>query len=212
MIKLFGFVPSRSNRPHWALEEIGEPYEFYQLDFSKGDHRSEFFLKLNPAGKVPALQDGDLTLTESGAICNYLANLYPEHRLIPYEGSKNRALYDQWLMFILTELEQPLWVKGKHSFALPEDKRVPQIFDTAVWEFERAVALLSQGLGDREFMVGPQFTMVDIMAAHTLRWALKFKFPVEHPNLLAYLDRMEQRPAFARVWQTKALSIPDKSD
>ncbi len=208
MIKLFGFFPSRSNRPHWALEEIGEPYAFYQLDFTKGDQQSAFYLNLNPSGKVPALQDGGLVLTESGAICNYLGEKFPEKNLVPKSGTHERASYDQWLLFVLTELEQPLWTKGKHTFALPKDKRVPAVIDTAVWEFSQAAALLSQGLGDREFMVGNHFTMVDIFVTHTLRWAVNFKFQLAHPNLSAYQERMEQRPAYQRMREAKTLEIP----
>jgi len=208
MLQLYGVIRSRANRPHWALEEIGAPYTYYQLDFSKGDNRSDYFLKINPGGKIPVLVDGDLVVTESGAICNYLGEKYPAKKLTPPSGTRERATYDQWLMFVLTELEQPLWTNGKHRFALPEDKRVPAVLDTAFWEFERAAKLLSEGLGAREFFVGDRFTMVDIMAAHTLRWALNFKFEVNHDNLNAYLGRMEERPAFKRIFETKTLPLP----
>jgi len=208
MIKLYGFMRSRSNRPHWALEELEVPYEFYQLDFSKGDNRSNFFLSLNSAGKMPVLEDGDLVLTESAAICNYLGEKFPEKGLTPAAGTREKALYDQWMFFILCELEQPLWTKGKHTFAIPEKVRVPAILDTALWEFEKAVKLASDGLGEKEFMVGDQFTMVDICLAHTMIWATKFEFPVPHPNLMAHMDRMMKRPSFERMLKCKQLEIP----
>jgi len=138
MLQLYGVIRSRANRPHWALEEIGAPYTYYQLDFSKGDNRSDYFLKINPGGKIPVLVDGDLVVTESGAICNYLGEKYPAKKLTPPSGTRERATYDQWLMFVLTESEQPLWTNGKHRFALPEDERVPAVLDTAFCESERA--------------------------------------------------------------------------
>lgn len=208
MIKLYGNPRSRSNRVHWTLEELGGPYEFYELDFSKGDHRSPFFLELNPAGKIPALQDGDFVLTESGAICNYLAEKFPAKNLIPKSGTRERGIYDQWLMFVLTELEQPLWTAGKHRFALPKDKRLPAIEETARWEFSRAVKLLSQGLGDHEYLAGDHFSVVDILTAHTLRWAKGFKFDLEYANVETLLERLEQRPAFLRMRETKLLEFP----
>jgi len=209
MIKLYGYFPSRSNRPHWALEEIGAEYEFYQLDFAKGDNRSSFYLNINPSGKLPALQDGDLLLTESGAICNYLGEKFPESKLTPASGTAERPLYDQWLFFILTELEQPLWTKGKHTFALPQDIRCPSVLESTQWEFAKAVALLSKGLGEREFLAADHFTIVDIMCAQTLRWAIKFEYPIEqHSNLVTYLERMEQRPAVAKMREKVALQIP----
>ncbi len=207
MINLYGVIRSRSNRPHWALEELGVPYTFYQLNFSRGDQRSDFFLKRNPAGKMPVLEDGELTLTESGAICNYLGSKYPEKGLIP-TGLEARASYDQWLCFVLTELEQPLWSSGKHRFALPEAQRIEQMQETARWEFDRAADLLSQALNGRQFMLEARFTMIDIFLAHTLRWADRFKFPIDYPGLRDYLERMEARPAFARMEATQTHDIP----
>lgn len=208
MIKLYGVIRSRSNRPHWGLEEMEVPYEFYQLDFSKGDNRSEFYLGINPSGKMPALQDGDLVLTESGAICNYLAEKFPEKGMIPPSGTPERALYDEWMFFLQTELEQPLWTKGKHTFALKEEVRVPAVINTTIYEFKRAAKVAAKRLGDKEFLVGNNITMVDIVLAHTLKWAVAFEFPVDHENLLAFLKRMEDRPAYKRLKDTKTLEIP----
>jgi len=208
MIELFGFVPSRSNRPHWALEEIGAEYRFYTIDLRKGDHRSPYFLAINPAGKSPAMRDGDLVLTESGAICNYIGEKYPESGLTPQSGTPERALYDQWMYFALTELEQPLWTAAKHTFAIPEEHRVPAVIPSAKWEFARAGGILAGGLGDREFLVGDRFTMADIMVAHTLMWAVKTDFPLEHANLGTYLERMKSRPALKRVFECPRLELP----
>ena len=207
MIELFGFVRSRSNRAMWALEEIGAEYKFYQLDFSKGDNRSDFFLNLNPAGKMPVLKEGDLVLAESAAICNYLGERFPESGLTPAGGTRERALYDQWMFFVLSELEQPLWTKGKHSFGLPEDVRVPAIFETAIFEWQRAFDLLCKGYKGPYFL-GDRFTMVDILVAHTLRWAVKFEFPVTDKTMLDYLERMEARPAWGRMYEKEKLEIP----
>lgn len=207
MLELYGVFRSRSNRAMWALEEIGADYAFYQLDFKKGDNKSKFFLAMNPAGKMPVLKDGDFVLTESAAICTWLADKFPESGLIPKVGTRERGLYDQWLSFVVTELEQPLWTKGKHSFALPEDKRVPAIFPTAIYEFEKAFQLLCAGFVG-PYMLGDQFSMLDIMVAHTLRWAVAFEFPVQNPTLLDYLARMEARPAYARMAQKERLEFP----
>lgn len=199
MLTLYGFLRSRSNRPHWALEELEVPYTFVQLDFNAGDHRSEKFLALNPGGKVPVLVDGDFVLTESAAICTYLGDRFPEKGMTPAPATRERALYDQWMLFIQSELEQPLWSKGKHSFALPEDYRIPAMLDTALYEFQRPLQITADALGERQWMIGDRLTMVDLLLAHTLRWAVNFKFPVEQQNLLDFLERMEQRPAYQRL-------------
>ena len=82
------------------------------------------FLRLNPAGKIPVLVDGDLVLTESAAIVLYLAEKYPAKGLIPTD-LKQRAQAYRWLMFAVTELEQPLWRILRHTALYPENKRLP---------------------------------------------------------------------------------------
>ena len=192
----------------WLLEELGAPYEFYQMDFSKGDNRSDYFLAINPAGKVPVLCDGDLAVSESGAMCQYLADQHARPQLIPSPGTPERAIHDQWLFFALTELEQPLWTAGKHRFAIPEAQRVPAIMPTAHWEFNRAAGILSAGLAGRNFIAGDQFSVADIFVAHTLRWAVAFEFSIDHPHLQDYLERMESRPARQNLHAKEALEIP----
>lgn len=207
-VELFGNVASRSNRVHWALEELEIPYKFYQINFERGEHRSEPFLALNPAGKVPVLRDGDLVLTESAAICNYLGEKHPEKGLVPAGGTKLRAKYDQWLFFVLAELEQPLWTTGKHKFAIPKKYRVPTVIPTAQWEFQQAAILLSRGLEGQRYILGEQMTMVDIFIAHTLVWAQKFQFSIEVPHLEDYLSHMKKRPALARILTKPRLELP----
>jgi glutathione S-transferase len=199
MIKVYGFPNSRSLRITWLLEELGLDYAYQLIDFSKGDNRSPAFLAINPCGKVPVIEDDALVMFESAAIVSYLADKYSDSTLIPVGGSTQRGLFEQWSYFAACELEQPLWTIGKHKFALPADQRVKEIFPTAAWEFQKALALLSQGLGDQEYMLGDQFSAVDILIAHTLNWGVKFGQPVEQDNLNAYLKRVISRPAMAKA-------------
>ncbi len=207
MMEVFGGTASRAIRVIWTLEEVEAPYEIHAIDFAKGDHRNPEFLALNPAGKVPAFRDGDLVLTESAAICNYIAEKFPEKGFIPPSGSQDRARYDQWMFFTMSELEQPLWSMGKHRFALPAEQRIPQMLETAKWEFDRALELLHKGLGDRPYILGDAFSAADVLIGQTLFWARTFKIPVEQENLQAYGARLRERPAFQRV---RALSKEGK--
>jgi len=207
MIKLFGLYPSRSNRVQWALEEIGAPYIFHHLDFAAGDSRSPAFLALNPGGKIPVLQDGDLLLTESGAICNYLGAKFPDSGLTPVATSPLRAKYDQWMFFVQSELEQPMWTKAKHKFAIPKQYRVDGVNPTAEWEFSQALDILSTGLGDKTCILGDDFSMADIMICHTLGWAKIARFKVEQENVVAYMERHLSRPAVARMADKERLPL-----
>lgn len=107
------------------------------------------FLEINPGSKSPALVDGNLILTESVAICIYLADKFPLAQLAPAHATQERAKCLQWCFFVLSELEQPVWTMSTHTFALPEKYRIPAIMDTSRWEFARAATVLASGLGER---------------------------------------------------------------
>lgn len=199
MLQIYGCPNTRSNRAVWALEEAGADYVYHKIDVFKGAGRQPDYLALNPGGKVPALVNGDLILTESAAICTYIGESFPDSGLTPLAGSPERAKYYQWCFFVLSELEQPLWTMAKHRFALPEKRRVPAVIETAVWEFDVAAKVLATGLGEQEYLVGNRFTAADILATHALLWARAFDLPLGHTHLDAYVDRLQARPALLRA-------------
>ena len=135
---------------------------------------------------------------ESLAIINYIATHCPTCNLIPLNDIKFRAKYDAMCCFIITELEQSLWTNGKHRFALPKEHRVPEILNTSVWEFNKAIKTLQNMFDGDSFALGDKFTMADVLLAQTLNWAERFKFNVPD-NLLAYKNRMYARKACTRA-------------
>jgi glutathione S-transferase len=202
-MKLYGCPNSRSLRAAWALEEAGAEYEYVLVELFKGAARTPEFLALNPAGKLPVLVDGELTLTESGAIINYVSDKFPASDLVPHDPAA-RANCLRWMFFSTTELEQPLWTIAKHRFALPKDKRIAGVEDTARWEFASAAKLVDGALAEREFMCGDAFTGADILLVHTLVWARSAKIPLESARLTAYMERLLTRPALTRARQREA--------
>lgn len=196
---VYGFNRSRSQRAVWALEEAGLPYAYRELSASKGEHRGPEYLAINPGGKVPALVHDGFVVTESPVVCTYIGERAPESGLVPPAGTRTRTTYEQWMVFVVSELEQPLWLMAKHTFVLPEKLRVPAIIAVGPKEFARAEQVLSKGLGDRDFLVGDGFTMADVMAGHTLFWAMSAKVPLQAENLRAYAQRLAQRPAWQRA-------------
>lgn len=197
MIKVFGYPNSRTLRITWLLEELGLEYDYQLVDLAKAEHRSEGYLAINPNGKVPAIADGELVLFESAAIVSYLADKYGDNQIIPELGTSERGLYEQWNRFAVCELEQPLWTFAKSKFALPKEHRVAQIQPTCVWEFQQVLRILSQGLGEQEFIVGERFSPADILIGQTLLWAMAFKQQIPQANLLEYFKRLSARPAMA---------------
>lgn len=146
---------------------------------------------------MPVLEDGELMLFESAPICRYLAEQYGAGQLLP-QSVAERAQVDQWLSFIVTEIEQPLWLQAKHKFALPQDKRVPSVLPTAAWEFQRALLALERRYRGQENLVGDTFTLADLFLTHTLTWATSMKHRLPEP-LVAYRARHANRPALARA-------------
>jgi glutathione S-transferase len=206
-MKLYGYRNGRTLRALWALEEVGAAYEYVEVDIMRGEGRKPWFLKINPGGKVPVLDDGGIIITESTAICIHLAEKYPEIGLLPPVGTAERTECHKWVSFILTELDAPLWTIGKHRFALPKERRVPAVIDTAIWEFDVAVKILATGLANRPYLVGGSFTVADILAGHTLLWAKSTRLELGSDSLVSYLNTLTLRDALARA-RDKAHALP----
>jgi glutathione S-transferase len=205
-MKLYGHPNSRATRALWALEEVQAEYEYVHVDLKTGQGRSDSYLALNPAGKVPTLVDGELVITESAAICLYLGDKFPESGLVPPIGSSERAACYRWISFVISELEQPLWTIAKHRFVLPEEKRVAAILQTAFWEFTVAAGVLAKGISDRPYATGETFTAADILLGHTLAWARSTRIELGHDSLNAYADRILDRPALERARERARLA------
>lgn len=198
-MKLYGYKNGRTFRALWALEEIGAQYEYVEIDLMHGEAREPKFLEINPAGKVPVLVDDGTIITESAAICMHLAEKHPQSRLLPPPGTPERSQCYKWTSYVLTELDAPLWTIAKHRFALPRERRVPSVIETASWEFRTAVKILAAGLEDRPYLIGDCLTVADIVAGHTLSWAKSARLTLGSDQLERYLDSLLARDAARRA-------------
>jgi len=192
-MKLYGMGPTRSLRARWALQELDADFEFVPVDLMAGENRRPDFLRLNPAGKLPVLVDGDLVLTESAAIVMYLADKYRDKALMP-ASLEDRAQAYRWSLFAVTELEQPLWRIARHSFVYPEEKRIPADIPLAKEEFLSMAAILDRHLDGRQFIVGDTISFADCVTAYVLDWGDRNGLVDGFSNLKAYLERMYARP------------------
>ena len=192
-MRLYEFGPTRSIRVRWMLQELGVDFESVTVNLRTGEHRRPEFLKINPAGKVPVLVDDDLVLTESVAIVLYLAEKYPHEGLVPTD-IKQRAQVNRWLLFAVTELEQPLWRISRHTALYPERLRLPAEVVLARQDFTDMVTVLEDQMRGCEFIVGNTVTIADFVCAYTLDWANEVRLLDGCPQLLQYLERMYARP------------------
>ena len=142
------------------LRELDLDFEYVQVDPTKGEHRRPEFLAVNPAGKLPALVDDDLVLTESIAIVLYLAEKYPERGLLPADLRARAQVY-RWLLFTATELEQPIWRIAKHTHQYPIEKRLPAEIPNARQDFLDMAAIMEKHLETRRVLVGENATVAD---------------------------------------------------
>jgi glutathione S-transferase len=175
------------------LQELEIDFDAVSVNLIAGEHRQPAFLEINPAGKVPALVDGDLVLTESVAIVMYLADKYPDKKFVPADREQ-RAQLNRWLMFTATELEQPLWRITRHTNLYPESKRLLGDVALAREEFTAMAAVLDEHMQGRQFLTGHAVTAADFVLAYTLDWANELKLLEGFPPLKAYMERMYARP------------------
>lgn len=187
MLKLYEFAPTRSLRPLWALQELEIPYQPVTVNLMKGEHLKPDFAKLNPAGKLPVLQDGDTVITESAAITLYLCE---KHGLWP-ATPEERAQLNRWVCFTITDLEQPLWRMSKQT-KVDEDQPVARD------EAKAALKVLEKQLEGRDFILGEQLSAADFVLAYTLDWANELKLLSDFSLCRAYLERMYSRPRAPR--------------
>ncbi len=205
MIKLYGYPRTRSARVAWALEEASAEYEYIPINLQAGEHKKPAFLKINPFGKIPALIDDDLILSESAAICTYIAEKFPASKLIP-KTPQGRAEYFHWLFFVVSELETHLWTAAKHDRILPEDKRVSAVIKTCEWEFAKAADLLSQHLSQHAYLANDEFSGADIVCVSILQWAHHAGFALDD-TLMKYMNLLSERPAFIKARKREAEAI-----
>lgn len=193
-MKLYEFGPTRSIRVRWTLQELDIPFEAITVNMMKGEHLQPAFLEINPAGKLPALVDGDVVLTESMAIVIYLAEKYADKGFIPAEVTQ-RAEFFKWIMFTATELEQPLWRIARNTNLYPPEKRQPTDVEMAAEDFRPMAEVLDAHLVGREFVAGDHATVADFALAYTLDWANEALLLGDFPRLQTYMTRMYARPA-----------------
>lgn len=195
--KLTGLV--RHIRPLWALEEAGAPYELKLLDPKTREHKSSEFLAINPFGKVPVLKDGDFILFESAAIATYVADKYK--KLIPAAGTRERNIYDQWCFATQATLEP--WTFRLFGANETLEKGPAQEFIKKQAE-DILPALLQpfeQQLSRHKFLMGAEFTMVDIHLSSALLYLHRSENLGPYPALKAYAEHNFARPAYERAFK-----------
>ncbi|MEM9101422.1 MAG: glutathione S-transferase family protein [Pseudomonadota bacterium] len=192
-ITLFELGPTRSARVRWALLEAGLEFESIQNGIEI--FKSEELLNIHPLGKLPAVLIDGQPLFESAAIVTAIADLVPEKGLIANSDSWARHLHNQWICYIINEMDPFLQSSEINTidFILPVEEHVPKIIPQNHRIFRKAAAPLEQHFSDHQFLVEEHFSVTDIVLAYTLCWAQEQQLLDDFSNLNQYMERMYAR-------------------
>jgi glutathione S-transferase len=184
-MKLYYNPQSRAVIAKWMLDECGAEYEIVPIDFTKREHKTPEFLKINPAGKLPALVDGDSKIFEGTAICLYLGDKFLQANLAPKINAPERGRYLSLMVYSTSQLEPAM------GDALLNVQTLPQRGWT---EFETAKDVVERELGNGPYLFGDWFTAADIMIGSMFIWKRMWGKAPDRPKLEAYVDRLLARP------------------
>jgi len=191
MYQIIGHPNSRAVRLAWAMEEMGLDWSY-----TLAGPQSDLARQYNASGKVPILLDGETAIVDSVAGMTYLAD---KHGLLTAEaGTPARGLQDSMTAFACEEVDGALWLAAKHRFALPEAQRVPEIKETALWEWNRAMTVLETRLKG-PFAMGETMSIPDIVLGQCAGWARSAKFDWPEGQISDYFAELQDSPSLARA-------------
>ena len=183
---------SRGRVVRWMLEEVGRPYRTELLDY--GSMKAPAFLAINPMGKVPALRHGEAVVTETAAICAYLADAFPEAGLAPAPGDRLRGAYYRWIFFAAGPVEAAVTNKA-FGFTVPEGREAMAGYGS----FAAVMDALEGALSHGGFVVGDRFTAADVYLGSQVGFGLTFGTIEKRPAFERYMERIGTRPAAIRA-------------
>jgi glutathione S-transferase len=197
MIKLYWAPKTRAVRALWMLEEAGVPFERVHVDIRDEKSKADAaFRAASPLGKVPALEDGEVRINDSGAICAYIADAYPQAGLAPPIGDSQRGAYLQWLMFTNANIE-PAMLEKFGKFA-------PSRAAHGFGDYDSMLATLRNALQTGPWILGARFCAADVMLGSAVYFLDMFKILGDESVLSAYLARCMARPAAQRAMSAQA--------
>ena len=197
MITLFHAPNSRSTGAMTLLEELGAPYQLHVLNLQAGEQRQPAYLAVNPMGKVPAVRHRDVLVTEQAAIYIYLADAFAQAGLAPALNDPRRGPYLRWMVFYAACFEPAMVDK-----AMKRDPVAPMM--SPYGDYDTVVSTLTAQLEAGPYMLGQDFSALDVLWGTALQWMTTFELLPATPVVSAYVERVTTRPAFIRVKEKDA--------
>ena len=184
---------SRGRIARWMLEEVGQPYKTEVLDYASS-MKAPAYLAINPMGKVPALRHGDAVVTETAAICAYLADAFPQAGLAPPPGHRLRAPYYRWLFFTAGPFEAAVSNKALGFVVPPERERM-----IGYGNIGQVLKTIEDAVSRDTYLAGDSFTAADLYVGSQIGFGLMFGTIEKRPAFEQYWQRLSSRPACVRA-------------
>ena len=184
---------SRGRIIRWMLEETGADYDVEVMGYGNS-MKGPDYLAINPMGKVPAIKHGDVVVTETAAICAYLADAFPDANLAPPLSSRLRGTYFRWLFFAAGPVEAAITNRSLKVEVSEEQQRF-----VGYGNFDTAITNLENALKPGPYICGDQFTAADLYVGSQIGYGMMFGSMEKTPLFEAYFARLQARPAAARA-------------
>ncbi len=197
MLKIYHVQGTRSLRPIWLCYELDLTVEVVPIDFSPTYRNSAEWRAISPAGKVPAMRDGALTMFESGAMVEYILDRYSNGRLRPPPGTAQSALHHQWCWFSEATLVRPLGINRLTRLRGGSSEQLGSEVDQKT---HASIGVVEDAVADQDYLLGPEFGAADVMMGYSLELLASLKMLDDrYPNSRAYLSRLRSRASFKRA-------------
>ena len=194
-LKIYGIPRSRAFRTLWMAKELGLDYENIPIDMDSDGTRAPEYLRINPNGHIPTIDDDGFILWESMAINLYLAKKYSRGDLYPIRFEDEARVW-QWSFWGMTEAERPVLTALFHRALLPEDKRDAALADEAERQLGRPLMVLDAAVATSPYLLGEHFSVADLNVASILSWARPARIDLSHvPKMADWFKRCAERPA-----------------
>lgn len=198
-MKLYFATDSRAVRVAWLLEELGLAYDIERFQLGDAAMRAPDYRRVHPMGRVPALEDGDTVIFESGAIVQYVLARHGQGRLQPAVDTPEFPEYLQWFHYCEGMIMPPMNTIVVETILLPPDRRSEPHAKRATKLLGQMLSAVDSHMDGRDYLAR-DFSAADIMTGHAVVMADRFGADLsDKPNLRPYIERLLARPAFQKA-------------
>ena len=206
MYKLHYSPGNASFAPHAIINETSVDVELVLVDRATNVQKSPEYLKINPAGRIPTLEDGDLVLFESAAICLHLADKHPEANLAPALGTDARAHFYKWMMYFTNTIQPDVLIYHYTARYTTDEAGVPGMKAGAHERINNWFDIIEENMGAGPYVLGDTFSATDIYLTMLCRWGrLQDPKPASRPKIGKLVELVLARPAIQKTIEAEGI-------